>query len=288
MLFSKKTTLNPVPLLGQQAGLKKVLISSCWSRGDKENLDRGPAGAVTLGGRGARPRRAPEAGTPGGAVPTALPGGGGDRWPHPTPGLGARALEGSPCAWSPARARPWRCLCLVSAGKKGRETPAVPGRARVPPGSPWERGPGRSLRASLLREIWDQGRRRRQMGEGCTGRRSPTIISGRYWEMYFSSGVRLPPGTVSPESGGAGAPSSQTSLRAPFPFPPGAELPGRPPSPSARLLRTGRLPLFGKQGAPPLGWPRPHPKVNFWGRLQFRQAAKLNSRTRKRFNKEGL
>lgn len=58
------------------------------------------------------------------------------------------------------------------------------------------------------------------------------------------------------------------------------------PRPSSSQLGDSPSPRNRARPSPRLG--RRLPKVNFWGRLEFRQAVKLNSRTRKRFNKEGL
>lgn len=88
-------------------------------------------------------------------------------------------------------------------------------------------------------------------------------------------------------------PSPQTSLCNPFTFPPRVELnklADSRPAPSFPYLPAPDrvIPPLRETVPPPLGWPRRYPKVNFWSRLEFRQAVKLNSRTRKWFNKEGL
>lgn len=71
----------------------------------------------------------------------------------------------------------------------------------------------------------------------------------------------------------------------PFHFSPPAEpsklaAPGPTPPPAVRPAPDSGLPLR-ETACPSPSLARRHPKVNFWGRLEFRQAVKLNSRTRK-------
>jgi hypothetical protein len=106
------------------------------------------------------------------------------------------------------------------------------------------------------------------------------------WDHAFARSSVM---RVAPED----ASSGWTSLRTLSTFPSLAKLsklagPGRTSSshPSRPLQAPSPSPGNRVPPTPRLG--RRHPKVNFWGPLEFRQAVKLNSRTRKRFNKEGL
>ena len=213
----------------------------------------------------ARERRAPS--PPGGAAPA------------------ARAAPGVPPA--PPRAGGGVAWLVLS----------VPGFLRG-----WQSGScsplGADLGAHRAPPCWVLGRTAAEAQPGDWGGKAKTAFRQRPGSYFGVVGCCLRPRQCSL---GAAVRTRfparpQSSLRTPFSFPALAErrklaAPGRPPPPASRvppapswvtppLRETGRAP------SPRLG--RRLPKVNFWGRLEFRQAVKLNSRTRKRFNKEGL
>lgn len=139
MLFSKKTTPNPVGLLGQRDW--KVLISFS-GRGSREKLDRSlgwcpdPQGCGEGASCGAW--EGPRRGAPGGAAPLEAP--------SPLGRPGRAALAGSPGQRSRSRIAslsPESC-------EAGNQVLVLP-RAQI-----WAQA-GCALHASLLGEIWDQG-----------------------------------------------------------------------------------------------------------------------------------
>lgn len=91
MLFSKKTTSNPVRLIGQGSGIGTVFIS-CWGPGSREKPDRSPRWFLTLGSAGGtfpRLREGRRLRTPGGTAPGArLPGCASGLVPSPGSGAG--------------------------------------------------------------------------------------------------------------------------------------------------------------------------------------------------------